>query len=142
VERIEAGGARVVLFTGPGEASATAEVRGRLGHAVTVLDEMDIRTTAAIISRLDGMVVCDGGIMHTAVAVGTPTVGIFGSSQSSVWFPYQRFGPYRAAEIDVPCRPCHRHECPLGHTRCLNELTPARVGELLATLPGVRSGAR
>jgi len=74
--------------------------------------------------------------MHTAVAVGTPTVGIFGSSQPAVWFPYESAGPYRAAHIDVECRPCHRHVCPLGHTRCLNELDPERVAVLVETLPG------
>ena len=105
------------------------------GFGVQVrLDAMDIRTTAAVISRLDAMVACDGGIMHTAVAVGTPTAGIFGSSQSSVWFPYQSFGPFRPAQIDVPCRPCHRHVCPLGHTRCLNELAPAHVADVLQSI--------
>ena len=93
---------------------------------------------AAVISRLDAMVACDGGIMHVAVAVGTPTVGIFGSSESSVWFPYEGVGPYRAAHIDVQCRPCHRHECPLGHTRCLNDLSAAAVAIACATLRNSR----
>lgn len=139
IERIEGGGARAILFTGPDERDATAEVAHRTRATLTVLDPMDIRTTAAIISRLDAMVACDGGIMHTSVALGTPTVGIFGSSQSSVWFPYPSFGPYRAAEIDVPCRPCHRHVCPLGHTRCLNDLTAAHVASLLDSLAGMRA---
>ncbi len=138
IERIEKTGARVVLFTGPDERDATAEVARNAGHA-SVLDPLDIRTTAAVMSRLDAMVACDGGIMHTSVAVGTPTVGIFGSSQSSVWFPYQSFGPYHPAEIDVPCRPCHRHECPLGHTRCLNDLTAAHVASVLETISGART---
>ena len=134
VERLTGSGAHVVLFTGPDEPDATAAVRKRLSRPVTVLDALDIRTTAAVISRLDGMVVCDGGIMHASVAVGTPTVGIFGSSQPDVWFPYEHFGPYRAAHIDVPCRPCHQHVCPLGHTRCLNDLPAAGVAALIATL--------
>lgn len=139
VLHIEKTGARVVLFTGPDECLATAEVARQAGHA-SVLDPLDIRATAAVMSRLDAMVACDGGIMHTSVAVGTPTVGIFGSSQSSVWFPYQSFGPYRPAEIDVPCRPCHRHVCPLGHTRCLNDLTAAHVASILETISAARTG--
>jgi lipopolysaccharide heptosyltransferase II len=133
-DAIAASGARAVLFTGPDERDATAAVEGQVHTPPARLDAMDIRTTAAVISRLDAMVACDGGIMHTAVAVGTPTAGIFGSSQSSVWFPYESFGPFRPAEIDVPCRPCHRHVCPLGHTRCLNELTPARVAAVLQSV--------
>ena len=129
VSRIEGHGARAVLLTGPDEPEATAAVVSRLGRRVAVLEPLGMRSVAAVISRLDAMVACDGGIMHTSVAVGTPTVGIFGSSQSSVWFPYEKFGPYRAAQIEVECRPCHRHVCPLGHTHCLNELSPASVAE-------------
>jgi lipopolysaccharide heptosyltransferase II len=134
VDMIAASGARPVLFTGPDERDATLEVARLARTPVARLDPFDIRTTASIISRLDAMVACDGGIMHTSVAVGTPTAGIFGSSQSSVWFPYAAFGAYRAAEIDVPCRPCHQHVCPLGHTRCLNELTPAYVASILQSI--------
>jgi lipopolysaccharide heptosyltransferase II len=134
IDMIAARGARPVLFTGPDEREATAEVMRLASTSPARLEALDIRTTAAIISRLDAMVACDGGIMHTSVAVGTPTAGIFGSSQSSVWFPYESFGAYRAAEIDVPCRPCHQHVCPLGHTRCLHELTPAHVAALVASL--------
>jgi ADP-heptose:LPS heptosyltransferase len=123
----ERGGAKVVLFTGPDEVEATARVAGSVGARAVQLPAQGVRETAAVISVLDAMVACDGGIMHVAVAVGTPTVGIFGSSESEVWFPYEPWGPYRAARIGVDCRPCHRHVCPLGHTRCLNELDPALV---------------
>jgi ADP-heptose:LPS heptosyltransferase len=54
-------------------------------------------------------------------------VGVFGSSECEVWFPYEALGPFRAARVDVPCRPCHRHECPLGTTACLNDLSAERV---------------
>ena len=138
VDRLEKAGARVVVFTGPDERDATDEVMRRVTTSPARLEPLDIRATAAVISCLDAMVACDGGIMHTSVATGTPTVGIFGSSQSSVWFPYQNFGPYRAAQIDVPCRPCHQHVCPLGHTRCLNELSPARVASILEPLLDAR----
>jgi len=138
VDRLEKAGARVVVFTGPDERDATDEVMRRVTTSPARLEPLDIRATAAVISCLDAMVACDGGIMHTSVATGTPTVGIFGSSQSSVWFPYENIGPYRAAQIDVPCRPCHQHVCPLGHTRCLNELSPARVASILEPLLDTR----
>jgi len=120
-------GASVVVFTGPGEQDATDRLMSAAGESAIRLPLMNVRETAAVIAELDGMVACDGGIMHVAVAVGTPTVGIFGSSEPGVWFPYQSLGPYRPAFIDVPCRPCHRHQCPLGHTRCLNDLSADAV---------------
>jgi lipopolysaccharide heptosyltransferase II len=119
--------AEVVVFTGPGEADATAELHALVGNAARYIPLLNIRNLAASISCLDAMLACDGGVMHLAAALGTPTVGIFGSSEPEVWFPYTGSGPYAAAYIDVPCRPCHQHVCPLGHTRCLNELGAAQV---------------
>lgn len=127
IRLLRARGDEVVVFTGPDEPDATVALRERVGDAARYLPVMGVREMAAVISRLDGMVACDGGVMHVSVAVGTPTVGVFGSSEPAVWFPYPERGPWRAAAIDVDCRPCHRHVCPLGHTRCLNDLGAARV---------------
>jgi lipopolysaccharide heptosyltransferase II len=134
--------ADVVVFTGPGERDATERVRARTPDRVAYLDVLPIRTVAAVISRLDAMVACDGGVMHVAAAVGTPTVGVFGSSEPAVWFPYAGAGPYRAAYIDVECRPCHRHVCPLGHTRCLNELSAEAVAQCVRDVVGWAGGSR
>jgi lipopolysaccharide heptosyltransferase II len=140
IERLRAGGATVVVFTGPDEPEATGRVREQVGDGAAFLPAMPVREVAAVMSRLDAMVACDGGVMHVSVAVGTPTVGIFGSSEAGVWFPYEHAGPFRAAAIDVPCRPCHKHECPLGHTRCLNDLGASYVARLVGDVLA-RSGA-
>lgn len=129
---VERAGARVVVFAGPGEERHTDAVRARLGEAARYLPVLPVRAAAAAIASLDAMVACDGGIMHVSVAVGTPTVGIFGSAEPDVWFPYQGLGPFRVAAVPMPCRPCHRHECPLGHTNCLNTLTPGYVFDEVA----------
>jgi lipopolysaccharide heptosyltransferase II len=136
-------GADAVVFEGPGEAEATERVRARVGGDASFLPVLPIRALAAVISRLDAVVACDGGVMHVAAAVGTPTVGVFGSSEPAVWFPYRDEGPFRAAFIDVECRPCHRHVCPLGHTRCLNDLTAAAVArEVVAVMEDARRRER
>jgi lipopolysaccharide heptosyltransferase II len=142
VERFRADGMQVVLFTGPAEREVTAALGAAHRDGVHALPVLGIRALAAVVSRLDAMVACDGGVMHVSAAVGTPTVGIFGSSEPDIWFPYPADGPYQAAHIDVPCRPCHRHVCPLGHTRCLNELPAGVVYDLvLAVKRGPVAGA-
>jgi heptosyltransferase-2 len=136
--------AAVVVFTGPGELEYSAQLRDSVGNDVVFLPELPVRTVAAALSLLDGMVVSDGGIMHLSVAVGTPTVGIFGSAEPDIWFPYETFGPFAPAIVPMECRPCHRHECPLGHTDCLNKLTPDIVLEKLRgvfSTPRDKSGA-
>ncbi len=135
VERLRAEfGADVIVFTGPGEEDATEAVRDAVGDGARYAPAMGVRELASVISGLDAMVACDGGVMHVSVAVGTPTVGIFGSSEPDVWFPYEKEGAYRAAFVALPCRPCHRHVCPLGHTNCLNELTVEAVADLVGVV--------
>lgn len=135
--------AAVVAFTGPGDEQPSRELReaiGESGDVAAFLPTLPVRTAAAVLSLLDGMVVSDGGAMHLSVAVGTPTVGIFGSAEPDIWFPYERFGPYAAACVPMECRPCHRHECPLGHTNCLNQLPVEAVLAKLRNVLGRRSG--
>jgi heptosyltransferase-2 len=69
--------------------------------------------------------------------MATPTVAIFGPT-----VPEFGFGPLapRASVVGhdgLPCRPCDRHgprRCPLGHFRCMRELTPALVAERVRAL--------
>jgi ADP-heptose:LPS heptosyltransferase len=132
--------AEVVVFTGPGEREHTDAVRRIVGEGPVYAPPVGIRELAAALASLDAMVACDGGVMHVSVAVGTPTVGIFGSSEPDVWFPYEGLGPFRAAYVELDCRPCHRHACPLGHTHCLVGLDAGAVLELVAGV--VRGGDR
>ena len=114
---------------GPGEERYQSEIREVIGARGVYLPTLPIRETAAIISLLDGLVVCDGGIMHVSVAVGTPTVGIFGSAEPDIWFPYESYGPFAPAYVDIECRPCHSHVC--DHLSCLRGLTVEAVEKKL-----------
>lgn len=126
---IDAYGMQILVMHGPGEERYRDDVKDCLGDRALYVPVLPIRQTAAIIHSLDAMVVSDGGIMHVSVGVGTPTVGVFGSAEPDVWFPYEEYGPYAAAWVPITCRPCHMHEC--DHISCLRKLTPAMVEEKL-----------
>ena len=79
----------------------------------------------------------DSGMMHVAAAFGVPQVAIFGSSSPRhtpplsaqarvVWL---KDDPTYQPALD--CAPCFERVCPLGHTRCLQDVTPQRVFALL-----------
>jgi heptosyltransferase-2 len=86
----------------------------------TSLDE-----AIALIASASAVVSNDSGLMHVAAACRRPQVAVFGSSDP-------RHTPPRSPQAQVQwlqlaCSPCFQRECPLGHTRCLNDLSPTAV---------------
>lgn len=118
---VDGGLARAVASAAPGR---VLDATGRL----TLLG------SAELIRRAKVLVTNDSAPMHLASAVGTPTVAIFGPT-----VPEFGFGPLAPQSAVVghealACRPCDRHGprvCPLGHWRCMRELTPGQVHQAL-----------
>ena len=95
---------------------------------------LPLLASAELIGRSRTIVTNDSAPQHLASAMGTPTLTIFGPT-----VPEFGFGPIAerhavAGHENLSCRPCHRHgpqRCPLGHWRCMRELTPEYVSSLL-----------
>jgi heptosyltransferase-2 len=95
---------------------------------------LPLLASAELIGRAQAIVTNDSAPQHLASAMGTPTVTVFGPT-----VPEFGFGPLAernavAGHDRLTCRPCHRHgpqKCPLGHWRCMRELTPEYVSSLL-----------
>jgi len=61
------------------------EFRRLLPWTCPVFQEAQLGRVAAFIRRLNLLVCPDGGIMHVAASVGTPTLGLFFSTDPQVW---------------------------------------------------------
>jgi heptosyltransferase-2 len=92
----------------------------------------------ALIAGAGHMVSNDSGLMHVAAAFGVPQVALFGSSSplhtpplnpraQVVWLKQD---PSYLPPLD--CSPCFQRECPLGHFRCLDDVSAERVRGLLS----------
>lgn len=138
---------RLVIVGSAADGELANEIgRAAGGRAIDATGRLSLLASAELIGRAAALVTNDSAPLHLASAMGTPTVAIFGPT-----VPEFGFGPLAERSIvlgvtTLACRPCDRHgpqRCPLGHWRCMREITPRQVAaamqELLA--PPTRSSS-
>ena len=121
----------VVVIGGPEDAeTGRAMAAANPGRIHSAAGSLSLRGSAALIEQARLLVTNDSAPLHLAGAVGTPVVAIFGPT-----VPAFGFGPLGETDrivqhTELSCRPCSRHGpmvCPLGHHRCMREITVERV---------------
>lgn len=121
-------GLSVLVNCGPAEKQIAAEIVRQANHprVVSLADEdVPIGLSKACIRRSRLLVTTDSGPRFFGVAFGVPTVSLFGPTHIA----WSR--THMAHEIclahKVPCGPCMKRVCPLGHHSCMRNLTVATV---------------
>ncbi len=89
---------------------------------VTALDE-----AIALIARADAMVSNDSGLLHIASALNRPVVAIYGPTDPNHAPPFSDIA--KSLYLGLDCAPCKERECPLGHHRCMKEISAGMVWE-------------
>jgi lipopolysaccharide heptosyltransferase II len=107
------------------------------GRAVSAAGALSLRGSAALIERASVLITNDSAPLHLATAVGTPVVALFGPTVPEFGFGPRGHGDLVLGIDDLPCRPCSSHGpqvCPLGHHRCMRDLSVDLVAKAVATL--------
>ena len=87
---------------------------------------------AAIMASARAVISNDSGLMHLAAYIGTPVIGLFGST-SPVWtHPIGKKSI--ALNVPEPCAPCFDKTCRYHHYRCLENITPNNVAKVMEKL--------
>jgi heptosyltransferase-3 len=85
---IREGGLVVILTCGPGDESFVPELQRRFPLGLFYYPTPNFKSLGALQERCRVFVSPDGGPMHLATAVGTPTVGLFGKTNPAMWGPW------------------------------------------------------
>ena len=85
-----------------------------------------------IMSQASAIVSNDSGLMHIAAALDIPLVAIYGSSDPAFTPPLS--DKAEILSLSLPCSPCFKRQCPLGHLDCLNKLGPDMASKAIDAL--------
>ena len=113
-----------VILGSASDREAAAGIGGKDLVGRTTLDEAIrlIAGAALVVSN-------DSGLMHVAAALGRPQVALFGSSSPEHTPPASANA--RVLWLRLECSPCFARECPLGHFRCMKEISVDHVLKVL-----------
>jgi heptosyltransferase II len=125
----------VLVMCGPKERRDARKVVQQAAHprVFSMADQpMDLGTSKACIRRARLMVSTDSGPRHVAAAFGKPVVTLYGSMPPT-------FGENPTVlaidlRLEMECIGCQNRVCPLGHHKCMRDLTPNMVFAEVAKL--------
>ncbi|MGM0470928.1 MAG: lipopolysaccharide heptosyltransferase II [Bacillota bacterium] len=123
-------GYQVIFLGGPSDRQRVQEIVEQMGKEPFVATgQTNLPELAALVNECDLVISGDSGPVHVAAAVQTPTITIFGPSDEVKYQPYQTESELVTAEVE--CRPCGEQECPLGHHRCMQNITVDDILEIV-----------
>jgi lipopolysaccharide heptosyltransferase II len=130
---IERHGFKVILTGSESERSIAAAIVSRMQHRpITLTGETTVDELLAVLARCDLVISGDSGPLHLAVALGRPTVSIYGPTDPAIYGPVPRHGQSAVViRRGLSCSPCYTlratAECPHGQPSCMIDVTVSQI---------------
>lgn len=121
-------GVDVVLVGGTDDVPTNIEIERELAHQNlhNLTGKTSIEQLIDTIAGLNLFITNDSGPMHIAAALEIPLIALFGPTD------YTETSPWKAQNAillskNLPCAPCKKRSCPLGHHACMETLQAQEV---------------
>jgi heptosyltransferase-2 len=119
----------VLVNCGPAERKIAADIVALAADPRVVslagFDDLPIGLTKACVRRARLVVTTDSGPRFLAIAFDRPVVTLFGPTDlRATETGYER---EVSLSLNLDCQPCMKRTCPLGHHRCMRDLSVDRV---------------
>jgi heptosyltransferase-2 len=118
----------VLVLCGPSERETAAEIERQAGHPRVVSlarEPLSIGLSKACLRRTRLLVTTDSGPRHIAAAFGVPIIGLYGPTLP-VWGNNPAVREV-SLSVALDCLGCAQRTCPLGHHRCMHDLSVDHV---------------
>lgn len=121
-----AAGWQVWLFGSQNDVPITQEIARLLeGQCVDLAGQTTLADAIDLMSLAERVVTNDSGLMHIAASLDRKLIALYGSSDPGFTPPLNKQATVLSLGLD--CSPCFKRDCPLGHMKCLRDLTPDKV---------------
>lgn len=115
--------AQVILCGGPQDAPDADEIKKLAGRsAVNAAGRTSLPELAALLKKSAVLLTGDTGALHIAIALGTPTVSLWGPTSPQQYGPLA--GNHKTLLSPHSCRGCHKTTCRSKATACMAAITP------------------
>ncbi len=116
---------QVWLFGSSQDRTVCGEIAQQAPQCRNLTGQTALEEAIALLACAHRVLTNDSGLMHVAAALGRPLLALYGSSDPRHTPPLDTRA--RIEWLQLACSPCFERTCPLGHTRCLYDLAPARI---------------
>lgn len=114
------------------------------GRGTDLTGKTSVSDAARVLRAVDVLICCDSGLMHLALAAGSPVVALFGPTDPDLLIRDEPL--FTAVRSTASCHGFWNHapevgvpgECPLGHGSCLESISVEAVQVAVDDVLGAR----
>lgn len=127
---------KIIITGSPEEYEHCRKIANAIGkRAIVSAGKIPLKYIPALIKRFKTLVTGDTGIMHIAVAVGTPVVALFAVADPDRSGPYYDMDKHTIIKKDRTCAPCVSKKC--EYQRCMENISVDEVFDAVMDILGV-----
>jgi len=130
VKAKRAEGWQIWIFGSEKDASLGRKIQSLAGvDCLNLCGKTTLPEAVDLLSLVTAVISNDSGLMHVAAALDKPLIALYGSSNPDMTPPLSTHA--RVLSLNLECSPCYQRTCPKKHLKCLREIKPAWVLDLL-----------